>query len=348
MTASSGPPSSAPRIGKLRLATFNLESLGGDDRHAPPLERRLAALRPLVLALEADLLCLQEVNARSQGRGQGRSQGRGQGAGRRGERRAEGLEALLAGTPYATAARCVSLGRKGRGLADRHNLAILSRLPIASWRSLYHAYVAPLDLPLATRAGESVTLSFDRPLLHAVIDLGGGRRLHVIDLHLRAPLAAAFPGGKSGGHWRSTAAWAEGLHHAGLLRSAQALEARLLVEALFDAEPEALIAVCGDFNAEGEAAALDILAAPVAKTGVSAQAGRALVPLDPGLPAERRFSLRHGGRALMVDHILVSQALFAGYRRIDSLNAHLIDDCAREAGREPGSFHAPLVAEFAL
>ena len=37
---------------------------------------------------------------------------------------------------------------------------------------------------------------------------------------------------------------------AAMKRSGQALEARLTVDAIFDAEPEALIAVAGDFNAE--------------------------------------------------------------------------------------------------
>ena len=335
--------------GTLRLATFNLESFGDGDRGGPPLEPRVAALRPLLLALQADVVCLQEVNAAARPNVAGKADQNDRGRDRmRGPRRPEGLEVLLAETPYAEAARCVSLGVTGTHLADRHNLAIISRLPIRSWQSLYHAFVPPLTLTLARSTDTTITRSFDRPLLSAALELADGRLLHVIDLHLRAPLAAAIPGGKAAGAWHSTAAWAEGLHHATLLRTAQALEARLLVERVFDAEPEALVAVCGDFNAEGEAAALEILTAPTAKTGLTAQAGRALVPLDPGLPPERRFSLRHAGRALMVDHILVSPALFAGYRRIDSLNAHLIDDCARAAAREPGSFHAPLVAEFAV
>ena len=333
--------------GTLRLATFNLESLGDGDRGGPPLEPRVAALRPLLLALQADAICLQEVNAAARPNGSGTADKNDRQRDKaRGPRRPEGLEALIAGTPYAEAARCFSLGVTGTHLADRHNLAILSHLPIRSWQSLYHAFVPPLAMTLAGPEGRTITRSFDRPLLSAALELADGRPLHVIDLHLRAPLAAAFPGGKVAGSWLSTAAWAEGLHHATLLRSAQALEARLLVEQIFDAEPEALIAVCGDFNAEGEAAALEILAVPTAKTGLTGQASRALVPLDPGLPPERRFSLRHAGRALMVDHILVSPALFAGYRGIDSLNMHLIDDCVRAAGSEPGSFHAPLVAEF--
>jgi endonuclease/exonuclease/phosphatase family metal-dependent hydrolase len=318
---------------QFRLASFNLESLGGDG-DTEVLPARVAALRPLLLRLEADLLCLQEVNARVPEGG--------------GARRPDGLEALLAETPYADYARCLSLGTTGKRLADRHNLAILSRHPLRRWQSLRHAFVPPATLACAATGGGEVSLEFDRPLLYAVAALPGGRALHLLDLHLRAPLAAAFPGGKEKGAWRSTAAWAEGLHHAALLRNAQALEARLLVERIFAEEPEALIAVAGDFNAEGDAAALGILCAPPERTGLPAAAGRALTPLDAGLPEAERYSLRHGGRALLVDHILVSPALFSGYRAVHSLNRDLVDDCARAAERVAGSFHAPLVAAFEI
>jgi endonuclease/exonuclease/phosphatase family metal-dependent hydrolase len=290
-------------------------------------------MRPLLDRLDADLLCLQEVNA---------TRTKGGGA-----RRPNGLDALIEGTAYADFHRCLSLGPTGRRLADRHNLAILSRWPIRHWRSLRHAYVEPPKLALATSRGEK-PLEFDRPLLYAAVDLPGGRVLHLLDLHLRAPLAAAFPGGKQGGAWRSTAAWAEGLHHAALLRNAQALEGRLLVEAIFEDDPDALVAVCGDFNAEGDAAALGILCAAPERTGLADRAGRQLTPLDAGLPEAERYSLRHAGRALLVDHILVSPALFAGYRMVRSLNAQLIDDTAAAAEHAPGSLHAPLVAAFEL
>ena len=44
--------------------------------------------------------------------------------------------------------------------------------------------------------------------------------------------------------------WAEGFFAAAIKRAGQALELRLAVERIFDAEPNAVIAVCGDFNAE--------------------------------------------------------------------------------------------------
>jgi hypothetical protein len=51
----------------LRVATFNLESL---DEHA--LTTRIAVLRPALVRLRADILCLQEVNGQRTGRVQQR------------------------------------------------------------------------------------------------------------------------------------------------------------------------------------------------------------------------------------------------------------------------------------
>ena len=45
-----------------RIATFNLENLD-DDADEPPFEERIATLRPQLERLEADILCLQEVDA---------------------------------------------------------------------------------------------------------------------------------------------------------------------------------------------------------------------------------------------------------------------------------------------
>jgi len=48
---------------RLRIATFNVENLDEPRRHGVSLDERIAVLRPQLLALRADVLCLQEVNA---------------------------------------------------------------------------------------------------------------------------------------------------------------------------------------------------------------------------------------------------------------------------------------------
>src|SRR6185295_1312598 len=46
----------------MRLATFNLESLDLPPKAGMPLETRAEVLRPALERLDADILCLQEVN----------------------------------------------------------------------------------------------------------------------------------------------------------------------------------------------------------------------------------------------------------------------------------------------
>ena len=236
-------------------------------------------------------------------------------------------------------------------MADVHNLAIVSRYPVLETRDLRNDLVPPPAYRAVTaeplEAG-ALALAWDRPLLYALLALPDGRRLHVVNLHLRSPLAAAIPGQKSAPLvWSTAAGWAEGCLAATIKRSGQALEARLLVEALFDADPGALVAVCGDLNAALEETPGRILRATVEDSGNPDLAGRVLDPLEENLPPERRFSVIHGGRPLLLDHILVSPALKAAYRSIEALNDGLPDEHSM-APDDPRSNHAPLVAGFDL
>lgn len=325
-------------MSRLRIATFNLENLDARPGLDPELERRIGVLRPQLLRLEADLLCLQEVNAQ---------------AGQQHRRELSALDRLLEGTPYAGFTRCVSASSSGGRPADRHNLVLLSRLPVEASRQIWHELVPPQRHVALTAAdgAASLELRFDRPILYARIALSSDRPLHLLNLHLKAPLAAPIPGQKrSALVWKSVGGWAEGFQLASLKRAAQALEARLALEQMFDREPEALIAVCGDFNAEIREVPLRILLGNVEDTGNADLAPRSLTALDRDLPLERRYSVRHGGTPVMLDHILVSRSLWAHRTRIEAHNEHLADEASH--GDEPphpvASFHAPLVAEFEL
>lgn len=318
----------------IRLATFNVESLD-DNPEAVPLAERIAALVPQLRRLEADILCLQEVNAQRRGS--------------RGPRRLEALERLIAGTAYARFERAVSLGLKGRGLADRHNLVVLSRWPIRRWRSLRHDLVPPprvrcvTALPAEPEAG---AVEWDRPLLQADIVLPGGRILHVVNLHLRAPLASPIPGQRERPLvWKSAAGWGEGFYISAVKRCGQALEARLAVDGVLDEDPDALIAVCGDFNARDNETPVRLVRGAIEDTGSGALAGRELIALARGIPAERRYSVLHGGERALYDHILASRGLYGAFRRCELHNEALADEGAVGAGA-PLSFHAPMLAEF--
>ena len=196
-----------------------------------------------------------------------------------------------------------------------------------------------------------MALEWDRPLLYARIDLPGGCPLHAINLHLRAPLAAAIAGQKSGAFsWRSTSGWAEGFFLAAVKRAGQALEARLFADAVFDDEPQALIAVCGDFNAETAEMPTRILMANDEDTGNSALTERNLLPVEVAVPSERRYSVIHAGRPLLLDHMLVSRPLLRWFLSAEIHNEGLVDELVDYAnqGHSPESHHAPVVVEFAM
>lgn len=329
----------------MRIATFNLESLDLAPGGEAALDRRIAVLAPLLDRLQADILCLQEVNAQKRQPTAVRNQ---EGPSKRGP---TALWRLLAATGYAGCHLITSSGPDGDGMADVHNLAIVSRFPALEIRELRNDLVpAPAYQAVTAEPREAgqLALAWDRPLLYALLALPDGRRLHVINLHLRSPLAAAIPGQKTAPLiWSTTAGWAEGCLAATIKRSGQALEARLLVDSLFDADPEALIAICGDLNAAMEETPGRILRATVEDSGNPELASRVLYALEEKLPPERRFSVIHGGRPLLLDHILVSPALKAAYRSVEALNDGLPDEQAMTPD-DPRSNHAPLVAGFDL
>jgi predicted extracellular nuclease len=171
-----------------------------------------------------------------------------------------------------------------------------------------------------------------------------------INLHLRASRASAIAGEKlSSSQWRTTSGWAEGFFLSSLKRTAQALELRLLVDDILARDPERLIAVAGDFNAEDHETPLRLVVAAGEETGNAALAWRSLLVLDRAIPGDRRWSVLHRGRPEMLDHILASQTLYGRLRGIDVHNEALDDEALGDAETTgiAGSLHAPLVAEFA-
>lgn len=327
-------------MANLRIATFNLENLGQELPNGPSLAARVRALRPMLQRLRADVLCLQEVNAEHVAKGK--------------PRRLRALQALLDGTAYADWPLVSTTGLAAPGPMDVHNLVIVSRLPIEGHRQLRHDLISPPSYRIGSAeppAPEAAPVEWDRPLLHARLRAPGGGTLHVINLHLRAPLAVALAGQKLGPFaWRSTAAWAEGFFLAAIKRAGQALEARLLVDGLFDAEAAPRVLVAGDFNADAHEVPVRILIGAEDDTGNGDLADRALVAIERSLPRSQRFSVMHHGAPQMLDHILVSRALMASYRRAEIHNEALGDELVGYHGieRPPESFHAPLVAEFAF
>ncbi|MBU2531965.1 MAG: endonuclease/exonuclease/phosphatase family protein [Alphaproteobacteria bacterium] len=322
----------------MRIASFNLENLGEDD--GPAAVARHDVLRPQLERIDADILCLQEIDA---ARGKGDDKRRTLGA----------LEELLAGTAYAGFHRTTTLRSSTGEPRDRHNLVILSRWPIEKAEQFSNDLVEPALYEPTTaepRAGPR-PITWERPIQHAVIALGTNARLHVVNLHLKAPLASFIPGQKIGPFaWKSVAGWAEGYFVAAMKRAGQALEARILIDKIFDSDPAAMIAICGDFNAQQKDVAFEILAGDTEDTGNGALTVRELIPLENSIPESQRFTVIHGGRRMMLDHILVSRALLGHYRGVEIHNEALGDELIAYTtiAGTPESYHAPVVATFSL
>ena len=223
----------------MRIATFNLESFGLARRTGACIETRLRVLRPELERLNADILCLQEINAQKP----------------EGEpsRALLSLNRLIEDTQYAGYFSAHSVHPDDNRLSEKHNLVTFSRWPISDTEQLWHDLVPAPEHVLLTSEPATVEprpQKWDRPVLYCVITPPTSPPLHVINLHLRAPLAAPVPGQKQGSFsWASASAWAEGFYIAALKRNGQALEVRMLIDRIFDADPDARVVVCGDFNA---------------------------------------------------------------------------------------------------
>jgi len=321
---------------RLRVATFNVEDLDEPRPGGVPLDDRIAVLRPQLLALRADVLCLQEVSAHV------RHDGR---------RPLRALDQLVEGTPYAAFARATSRAPSG-GPSDKHNLVVLSRLPIIAEHQHLHDVVAPPIVRLTTTPQpRDEHVRWDRPILEVHLALPDGRPLVVFDAHLRAPLAANIEGAKLAPLvWRTTEGWAEGYLLAAIKRTGQALELRRHIDRVFDTDGDARILVAGDLNADVTDAAYRILRANVEDTGNPALAGRSLVALEDRIAEANRYTVVHGGRRLLLDHLLASPALAVCCVDAASLNEGLPDESQLEAAHVApvGSLHAPLVAELEL
>jgi endonuclease/exonuclease/phosphatase family metal-dependent hydrolase len=328
----------------MRIATFNLENFDDEAGQDPSLATRVAIMGPQLERVAADVLCLQEVH--SQDSPQGRS--------------LAALDSLLAGTSYQDYQRLTTT-TTGGDLYQERNLVILSRFPLVDHpgtiirdssgpRPAYQ--VATANPPDQT----ADPLEWERPILYAQVDLGGGRILHAMNLHLKSKIATDIQGQKVDNFtWRTPSAWAEGSFISSMKRVGQALQVRLEIDRLFDqaqlaGDPRPLIAICGDFNAESDEVPLQAICGQVEDTGNPAHGPRVMVSCENQVAESTRYSLFHLGRGEMIDHVLASRALLATLDHTEIHNEYLPDESGafRTDLKFPESDHAPVVAQFTL
>jgi endonuclease/exonuclease/phosphatase family metal-dependent hydrolase len=322
----------------LRIATFNLENLDDDVTVSPPLAERILIMRPQLERVEADILCFQEIH------GQGPASSRTLSA----------LDQLLSGTPYARFHRQTTLTTSGQ-LYDQRNLVTLSRFPIVSAQIIRDSSGPRPSYQMATADPPDTSanpLEWERPLLYTQIDMGSGRTLHLINVHLKSKLASTIPGQKLDNFtWRTVSAWAEGSFVSSMKRVGQALQVRLLIDTIFDTHGlGSLIAIAGDFNATADEVSLKAICGPVEETGNPAHAPRVMISCENNIPDSSRYSLFHLGKGQMLDHILVSRQLLRYFRGAEIHNEALPDESGafRQDTKFPESDHAPVVAAFDL
>ena len=328
----------------MRIATFNLENLDDEADQKPSLAARVAIMGPQLERVAADVLCLQEIN--SQDSPQGRT--------------LAALDTLVAGTRYQAYQRLTTKTTDGQLYVDR-NLVILSRFPLVDHprpiirdssgpRPAYQ--VATADPPDET----ADPVQWERPILYAQVDLGSGRLLHVMNLHLKSKIATTIKGQKLDDYtWKTPSAWAEGSFISSMKRVGQALQVRIEIDGLFTkaeqaGDPAPLIAVCGDFNAEADEVPLRAICGQVEDTGNPAHGPRVMVACENQVAASTRYSLFHLGRGEMIDHVLASRALLASLDHTEIHNEYLPDESGafRTDVKFPESDHAPVVAQFTL
>ena len=324
---------------RLRIATFNLENLDDKPDEKPPLANRIEVMRSQLIRLDADVLCLQEVNGQE-------VQGQ--------PRQLLALDKLLENTPYADYQKISTVVDHGGQVFDERNLVVLSRYEIVEHHQYKHEFApAPLyqmvtAVPPASQA-EKVT--WERPLLHARIDLGGGRILNVVDAHLKSKLPTDVPGQKMDRFtWKTASGWAEGFFISSMRRVGQALETRMLVDRLFDDDEDAMIVVCGDLNSDLDEVPVEAIRGDVENTGNAGLIKRVLVPCERTIPESARFSHIHQGKGTMIDHLLTSRNMLEFYKGSEIHNELLHDESIAFATdvKYPEPDHAPVVAEFEL
>lgn len=323
----------------IRIATFNLESLDEPPRARASLESRIQALRPQLVRLRADVLCLQEVNGQRDTKGEPRT--------------LRALDQVLTGTMYEDYHRVATQSPSGHGVRDRHNLVILTRFPIVDTDEVWNHLVEPPLYRCQTSdpaEQEPRPIHWDRPMLYADLDLGDGRKMVVVNVHLRAPRAAFVPGQKKDRHnWKTMAGWAEGYFLATVKAAGQALEVRAFLDRLFDLDADALIAVVGDFNSNDGQAPVRIILGDEDDAGSGELANRMLIAAERSLPESQRFSVIHRGRPHMADHVLLSQQVMGWLHHVECHNEGLHDEVSSPAAipDAPESYHAPVVCELA-
>ncbi len=323
---------------KVRVATFNVENLDvTNDR--PYLEERIEVLRPYFVRMDADVFCLQEVHGQEM-EGEARS--------------LMALERLFEGTKYADYS-IITTQTSEDVPYDKRNLIIATRFDVLRHEQYRNDILfGKLQYRKVTAQPadeDAKDVNWERPILYTEIAVKDGLSIHVINLHLKSRLSSSIPGRNTKGYWETISSWAEGSFLSTIKRVGQALEARMLIDSIFDNDPAARVLVAGDFNADLNGVATQAIRGEVKNTLNYALGAREMLPCEQTIPESSRYTLFHHGHPLMFDHILISKGMLGSYRFTEVHNELLPDESVSYHKSVtdklyPESDHAPVVAEF--
>jgi endonuclease/exonuclease/phosphatase family metal-dependent hydrolase len=321
----------------MRIATFNVENLDFPQKPRDlSVAERAQILRPQLERLRADVLCLQEVHGQDQ---------------ENGPRTLQALEELLAGTRYDGWPMRSTLLANGSDVERFRNLVTVIRPDYAfeEAREILHEFAPPPQYNVVTDGADTVKdIKWDRPMLYCKINVGS-EILHVINVHYKSKNPTSITGqGPTDFKWRTPAGWAEGSFLSAMKRMGAAIETRIFVDQILEAEPDAKVVVLGDFNAEIEEEPMRALRGEVADTGNPDHNRLTLYPCEDSVPKDARFTLYHHGAKNMLDHVMVSRAMITCYLGCEIHNEIVRDESIAFAtdNKFPSSDHAPVVCAF--
>jgi endonuclease/exonuclease/phosphatase family metal-dependent hydrolase len=186
----------------LRIATYNLQNLGlQEDKHDATLDKRIPILRTTLERLDADIICFQEVDSQQSSNSS--------------ERELAALDKLLDNTKYQNYNRVCTKTTDGQCYHVR-NLVIVSGLPIKTHNQYNNDLIGDVGYKIITEKpanSETDTIGWERPILHAQIELSSNKVLHLLNLHLKSKLPTNISGQMVDDYtWKSASGWAEGFY----------------------------------------------------------------------------------------------------------------------------------------
>ncbi len=328
----------------MRFATFNIENLDDeevDPKKDAPFDERLKVLKPMLERLRADVVCFQEVHGQDAPEDDP------------GPRSLRALRKLLEGTRYEGFALSSTTLKNKPDVERFRNLVVASSpdFVVEEVREIQNTLVNPPEYSRVTADGDQnpMQVKWERPTLYVRLRRGAEDPLHVLNIHFKSKNPTSIPGqGPKNFQWKSASGWAEGFFLSSMKRVGAALEVRLFVDQLFDAEPDANVIICGDFNAEPDEVPVMAIRGLTEDTGNPALNDRVMYPVALSIAESRRFTLYHHGRGNLLDHMLISRRMMSGFIAAEIHNEMIHDESIAFAtdNKFPESDHAPMVAEF--